>query len=81
MCIRNVRSETLVDRDAVERADRGHDALGVRGVAAGDGHVAHDAPALDAHEVDRAEDRALFADRAGDAREDARVLRQLDAAS
>ena len=59
LCIRNVRSETLVDRDALERADRVDDALAVRGVDAGDGHVARDAALVDAHEVDRAEDRAL----------------------
>ena len=48
-----------VDRDAVERPHRVDDALAVRGVDAGDGHVAHDAALVDAHEVDRAEHRAL----------------------
>ena len=41
---------------ALHRVD---DALAVRGVDAGDGHVARDAALVDAHEVDRAEDRAL----------------------
>ena len=54
-------------------------ALAVGGVDAGNRHVAGDAALVDAHEVDRAEDRALGADRVRDGRERARHLAQLDA--
>ena len=68
-----------LDRDALERLDRRHHGLAVGDVGAGDGHVAHGAPVLDAHEVDRAEDRARVADRAGDPRERPRGVGQLHA--
>ena len=67
------------DLHALERADGVDHALGVGGVDAGGGHVARDAAAVDAHEVDRAEDRALRADRAGHLGERAGQLAQLDA--
>ena len=67
LCIRNVRSETLETFTPSSALHRVDDALAVRGVDAGDGHVARDAALVDAHEVDRAEDRALGADRAATA--------------
>ena len=67
LCIRNVRSETL----ATVMPSSARTALTTRspccGVDAGDGHVTGDAALVDAHEVDRAEDRALGADRVGHA--------------
>ena len=68
-----------LDRDALERLDRRHDGLAVGDVGARDGHVAHGAPVLDAHEVDRAEDRAGVADRAGHPGERPRGVGQLHA--
>ena len=67
------------DLHAVQRPHRVDDALTVRGVDARHGHVARDAALVDAHEVDRAEDRALVADRARHRGERARELAQLDA--
>ena len=74
LCIRNVRSETLETVDAVERAHGVDDALAVLRVDAGDGHVTGDAALVDADEVDRAEDRALVADRVGHGGERPRAL-------
>ncbi len=68
-----------LDADAVDLLDRPHHRLAVRGVDARHRDVADDLPALDAHEVDRAEDAALVADRARDEPERARPLRQPDA--
>ena len=68
-----------LDADAVDLLDRPHDRLAVRRVDARHGDVADDVRALDAHEVDRAEDAALVADRARDEPERARPLRQPDA--
>jgi hypothetical protein len=68
-----------LDADALELLDRADDRLAVRRVHARDGHVAHHPAAVDAHEVDRAEDAALRADRARDESERARPLRQPDA--
>ena len=67
------------DRDALERPHRVDDALAVGGVDARHGDVARDAALVDADEVDRAEDRALGADRARHRGERARQLAQLDA--
>ena len=67
------------DLHALERPHRVDDALAVRRVDAGHGHVARDAALVDAHEVDRAEDRALVTDRVRHRGERARQLAQLDA--
>ena len=67
------------DLHALERLHRVDDALAVGGVDAGHGHVARDAALVDAHEVDRAEDRALVTDRGRHRGERARQLTQLDA--
>ena len=65
-----------LDADVGDGADRLDHALAVLGVDAGDGDVADLGPALDAHEVDRPEDRARLADRDRHLPERARALRE-----
>ena len=71
-CIRNVRSETLIDLDARHLVHGVGDRVHVRGVVREHGDVADLRPALDPDEVDRAERAAGLADRLGEAREGAR---------
>ena len=67
-----------LDLDAGQRAHRGRDALDVRLVLGEDRDVAHLVRLLDAHEIDRPEQRALLADRRRDAAERPGLIGQSD---
>ena len=62
------------DADAVDRADRLDDALAVLLVGAQNADVANDRVLVDAHEIDRTEDRIGLADRRRDAGELPRLM-------
>ena len=68
----------VLDLDAVDGADGGHDPLEVVGVGRLDGDVAHLRAAVGADEVDRAERAAGVADRLRDAGERAGIVREAD---
>jgi hypothetical protein len=66
----------VVDLHSVERPHLAAHGFPMCGVGALEGDVAYDLTVLDAHEVDRAHDRAGFRDHAGDACKGARLPRE-----
>jgi hypothetical protein len=67
-----------LDLDAGEPIHRGRDALDVRLVLGQDRDVAHLVRPLDAHQIDRPEQRAVLADRRRDAAERPGLISQTD---
>ncbi len=78
-CIRNVRSETCSDLDAVDMLDGGHDGFEMRRVRTQHCDVANLRQPFDADDVDRAQRSTSLADRGCEPRERAGTVVEPDA--
>ena len=78
-CIRNVRSDTLLDVDARHLARGADDRVGMDTVRGENVDVAHLAAGLDPHEVDRVEQAACVGDRPREVGEAPRPVVEADA--